>query len=66
MTNTLPIRITHATDLSGYVFHGQTPVKIFGRERDAKTGIVETYWVVSGEGTKHEKRYEVAANKLRA
>lgn len=57
---------THPTDLplGGYAIHKKKPVKIFGRERD-KDGVVEKYWVVSNEGTKFQKRYMVAANKLR-
>ena len=37
--------IAHETDLplGGHVFHGLETVKIFGRERDPKTGKVETY-----------------------
>lgn len=54
---------SHETDLplGGHVFHGLEPVKIFGRERDLKTGIVETYWVLNEKG----KRYQVAAKLLR-
>lgn len=39
----------HETDLplGGHVFHGLETVKIFGRERDPKTGKVETYWVLN-------------------
>jgi hypothetical protein len=66
-TATIPLPSTHETDLTlgVYAFHGLTPVKIFGRERDPKTGIVEKYWVVAGEGTKYETRYQVAANALK-
>ena len=53
----------HETDLplGGHVFHGLETVKIFGRERDPKTGKVETYWVLNSRG----RRYKVAAKLLR-
>ena len=59
----LPPNTPHETDLplGGFVFHGLETVKIFGRERDNKTGIVETYLVINSQG----RRYQVAANKLR-
>jgi len=52
----------HETDLplGGTVsYHGQR-VKIFGRERDLKTGIVQTYRILLQNG----KRIEVAAKDL--
>jgi len=63
MQDTLPQQQSHKTDLplGGHVFHGLKTVKIFGRERDPKTGIVETYWVLNSEG----RRYQVAAKLLR-
>jgi hypothetical protein len=53
---------THESDLplGGTVYHCLDRVKIFGRERDPKTGIVSHYWVVNHSGT----RYKVHANKL--
>lgn len=53
----------HETDLplGGHVFHGLEAVRIFGRERDQKTGKVETYWVLNSKG----RRYQVAAKLLR-
>lgn len=67
----LPTTTTHETDLplgghetdlplGGQVRHGNAVVKIFGRERDNKTGIVKSYWVLSDTG----KRYQVEAKKL--
>lgn len=68
MINTLPTPTTHETDLplGAYAFHGQTVVRIFGRERDEKTGIIKHYWVVRDECAKNEKRYQVSAKLLRA
>ena len=67
MTNTIPAPTTHPTDiaLGACAFHGLKVVRVFGRERDNKTGPVKTYWVVSDEYTKKEKRYQVAANELK-
>lgn len=60
----LPTTTTHETDLplGGHVRHGNAVVKIFGRERDNKTGIVKSYWVLSDTG----KRYQVEAKNLTA
>jgi len=59
----LPPNTPHETDLpfGGHVFHGLDAVKIFGRERDPKTGIAETYWVINSQG----RRYKVDAKLLR-
>lgn len=64
---TMPHPKTKPTDLplGGYVFHGTSTVKIFGRERDQDTGEVVDYWVVSNEGRKNERRYPVSAKMLR-
>lgn len=63
MTTAPPQQTTNEADLplGGHVYHGSEIVKIFGRERDNKTGIVETYWVVNSKG----RRYQVAAKLLR-
>jgi hypothetical protein len=52
----------HESDLplGGTVYYYGERVKIFGRERDLKTGIVQTYRILLSNG----KRIEVAAKDL--
>lgn len=60
---TMQLSQTHESDLplgANVEYKGQR-VKIFGRERDQKTGIVQTYWVLLQEG----KRVNVAAKELK-
>jgi len=59
----LPPNTPHETDLplGGFVFHGLETVKIFGLERDNKTGKVETYWVKNSQG----RRYQAASKLLK-
>lgn len=58
----IPQLQSHPTDLplGGTVSYQGERVKIFGRERDQKTGIVQTYRILLQNG----KRIEVAAKTL--